>query len=111
VWFVPLLVFLAHAARTRKVPVGVPVGLYLLLVDWPVVLAPRDGIFPPPTGLIATPVGGVPAFLTRNLYVLVAVAVVVLVAARLRARSDPPGDPAPAGDLGEHDAGGHRGVE
>jgi alpha-1,2-mannosyltransferase len=111
VWFVPLLVLLGHAARTGKVPVAAPVGLFLLLVDWPVVLAPRDGIFPPPTGLIATPVGGVAGFLARNLYVLVAVVVVVLATARLRAGSDPAGDPAPAGDLGEHDAGGHRGVE
>lgn len=109
VWFVPLLVLLAHAARARIVPVVAPIALYLLLVDWPVVFAPRDGIFPPPTGLIAAPVGGLPAFFARNLYVLVAAVVVVLVVARLR--SDAARDPAPAGNLGEHDPGGHRGVE
>lgn len=111
VWFVPLLILLGHAAYAGRVPVLVPAVAYLALVDWPMVFAPRDGIFPPPTGLIAMPVDGLPAFFTRNLYILLAILVVALVARRLRAGSDPPGDAAPAGDLGEHDAGGHRGVE
>jgi alpha-1,2-mannosyltransferase len=101
VWFVPLLVLLF--TRVNRLPAVV---LYLLLLDWPVSLPARDWIFPPPTGLIAL---ATPGPLTRNLYVLIAVVVVAYAARWLR--SDPAGRPAPAGDLGEHDTGGDRGVE
>jgi alpha-1,2-mannosyltransferase len=100
VWFVPLLLWLAHAARAGRVATPVPVLLYLVLLDWPVTLPPRDWIFPPRTGLINldTPV-------TRNLYVLLAI--VVFLALWLR----PAHAAAAAGDLGEDHAGGDRGVE
>jgi alpha-1,2-mannosyltransferase len=99
VWFVPLIVLLA-----RTGPRLVPVGLALLLLDWPVTLPPRDWIFPPRTGLIALdgPVAG-------NIYVLLGLAVVAVTGTWLW--SGAAGGPAAAGDLGEHHPGGDGGVE
>jgi alpha-1,2-mannosyltransferase len=97
VWFVPLLVIVGYRAR------WVAVALYLLLLDWPVSLPHRDWIFPPPTGLIQL---AIPGWLTRNLYVLVALGVFAVVW-----RSGAAGRAPAAGDLGEHDPGGDGGVE
>jgi alpha-1,2-mannosyltransferase len=100
VWFVPCVLLLPRLAASA--------ALVLLTLDYPVALSTAPDRNTPGTGLImlnpAAPLG----YLTRNLYPLLAAVLIALAARRLLR---PPGEPAPAGDLGEHDASGHRGVE
>ena len=110
VWFVPAFVLLWHAAMAERRLWPLPAGLVLLVLDWPVALVTAPDRNTPSTGWIMLDAPSGLAPLTRNLYPLLAAVLVLLAVCSLRG-SDPPGDPAPAGDLGEHDAGGHRGVE
>ncbi len=96
VWFVPCVILLAHTGHRLL--------LVLLTLDWPVALATAPDRNTPGTGLIMLNPPEPLALLTRNLYPLLAVALVVVLLRATRDAADP-------GHLGEEDTGGDGGVQ
>lgn len=99
VWFVPCVLLLAHLGRLWLAGL-----LVLLTLDWPVALVTTPDRNTPSTGLIMANAADPLALLTRNLYPLLAAALIVLAVRHLLRAA---GDAAEAGHLGEQDAGGH----
>jgi alpha-1,2-mannosyltransferase len=79
VWLVPCVILLLHLAfSTDRRLLWLPAGLVLLTLDWPVALVTAPDRNTPSTGLIMLNAAEPLAYLTRNLYPALAIALVVL---------------------------------